>query len=35
MPLNKAIAMIRGSADSGKVDLKVRKDTIMWGKGGD
>jgi len=33
MPLKKAIALIKRSRD-GKVNLAVRKDLIMWGKGG-
>lgn len=33
MPLKKAIALIKRSRD-GKVNLTVRKDVVMWGKGG-
>jgi uncharacterized protein (TIGR00299 family) protein len=33
MPLNKAIALIKRSRDE-KVNLTIRKDMVMWGKGG-
>jgi|GEM_PF-1925 TIGR00299 family protein len=33
MPLKKAITLIKRSKD-GKVNLTVRKDVVMWGKGG-
>jgi carboxyl-terminal processing protease len=33
MPLKKAIKSIKRSRN-GKVDLTVRKDMVMWGKGG-
>ncbi len=33
MPLNKAIALIKESKE-GRVNLTVRKDMVMWGKGG-
>lgn len=33
MPLKKAIALIKGSR-GGEVSLTIRKDVIMWGKGG-
>ena len=33
MPLKRAIELIKRSKD-GKVDLTVRKDIVMWGKGG-
>ena len=32
-PLNKAVASIKGSKD-GRINLTIRKDIVMWGKGG-